>query len=218
LSVEVGDRNKVTITPIGPMDAVGCASLARSPSGTLYSVCGPGILKPDQPQQLATVDTKTGKATPFGKPITGLQVMAVKFAPDGTLYAVGDANPASPTFNSLYTVNPKTGEFTRVGSTGVPAPEFFMDFAFDSNGTMYGASSHALFTIDPKVGTATKVTDFVGGAEVMGLSYNAAQDRLYATDFKEPNSAFYLVDSRTGFLTPLAAMGYPFAHGLMTAP
>ena len=213
LTVQVRD-SEVTIAPVGPTDAFGCASIARSATGSLYSVCGQGILKPDQPQQLATIDPKTGKATMFGKAVTGLQVMGLEFAPDGTLYAVGDANAASPTFNSLYTVDLKSGEFTRIGATGVPAPEFFMDFAFDRAGTMYGATSHGLFTIDRKTATATKVADFVGGGEIMGLSYNVAQDKLYATDFKAPNSALYAVDARTGFLTPLAALGYPMAHGL----
>jgi DNA-binding beta-propeller fold protein YncE len=141
--------------------------------------------------------------------------MGLEFSPDGTLYAVGDANPASPTFNSLYTVDVKTGAFTRVGSTSAPAPEFFMDFAFDQKGTMYGATSHMLFTIDPKTGTATKVADFVGGGDIMGLSYDAKKNRLYATDWKAPNSALYLVDVQTGFLTPVGAVGYPMSHGLV---
>jgi len=213
LTVQIQD-SKVTIAPVGPTDAFGCASIARSGDGKLYSVCGPGVMKPDQPQQLATIDPQTGKATLFGKAVTGLQVMGLEFAPDGTLYAVGDANAASPTFNSLYSVDVKSGDFTRIGATGVPAPEFFMDFAFDRAGTMYGATSHGLFTIDRTTATATKVADFVGGGEIMGLSYNVAQDRLYATDFKVPNSALYAVDARTGFLTPLAALGYPMAHGL----
>jgi DNA-binding beta-propeller fold protein YncE len=109
----------------------------------------------------------------------------------------------------------KTGAFTRVGSTSAPAPEFFMDFAFDQKGTMYGATSHTLFTIDPKTGTASKVADFVGGGEIMGLSYDAKKNRLYATDWKAPNSALYLVDVQTGFLTPVAAVGYPMSHGLV---
>ena len=110
----------------------------------------------------------------FGQSVVGLAVMGLEFGPDGTLYAVGDANQASPTFNSLYSVNVTNGTFTRIGSTG--APEFFMDFAFDKNGTMYGASSHMLFTIDRKTGTATKVADFVGGGDIMGLSYDAKKD------------------------------------------
>jgi DNA-binding beta-propeller fold protein YncE len=215
LSISVRDGNQVTIAELGSLEP-GCGSLARSPSAVLYSMCGPGMGKPG-PQQLATLDPKTGKANVFGTVIEGLQLMGLEFAPDGTLYTVGDANGASPTFNSLYTVDIETGALTRVGSTGVPAPGFFHDFTFNSEGTMYGTTSQALYTIDPKTATASKVIDFVGGGGfgVMGLSYNETRDRLYATEFKPVNSAFYLVDADTGFLTPLAATGYPFAHALV---
>jgi DNA-binding beta-propeller fold protein YncE len=119
----------------------------------------------------------------------------------------------SPTFNSLYTVDAKTGALTRVGSTGDPS--FFMDFAFDRKGTMYGATSLALYTIDPKAGTATKVVDFVGGSSVMGLAFSQDANKLYATDFKTPASDFYLVDTKTGHLMPVAATGYANSHNLV---
>lgn len=223
VSIDVRNQNDVTITPIGAIGTYGCTSVALSKEGTLYSVCGPeagadpqkyGCMTPG-PQQLATIDPKTGHATLFGAPVEKLNVMALEFAPDGTLYAVGDFNPASPTFNTLYTVDRKTGAFTAVGSTGVPAPNFFMDLAFDARGTMYGASMFALFTIDRKTGTATKVVDFVGGGTIMGLGYNAKQDTLYATDWKAPKSALYMVDIKNGFLTPMADIGYPLSHGLV---
>jgi DNA-binding beta-propeller fold protein YncE len=226
VSIDVRAQNDVTITPIGAIGTFGCTSVALSSNGTLYSVCGPGDFVDSQhkygcmtpgPQQLATIDPKTGRATMFGAPVEKLNVMALEFAPDGTLYAVGDANPASPTFNTLYTVDPKTGTFTAVGSTGVPAPNFFMDLAFDAHGTMYGASMFGLFTIDRKTGTATKVVDFVGGGVIMGLGYNAKQDKLYATDWKTPNSALYAVDTKNGFLTPMADIGYPLSHGLVAS-
>jgi hypothetical protein len=224
VSIDVRDQNDVTITPIGAIGTFGCTSVALSRQGTLYSVCGPndfadtqhkyGCMTPG-PQQLATIDPKTGHATMFGAPVEKLNVMALEFAPDGTLYAVGDANPASPTFNTLYTVDQKTGAFTAVGSTGAPAPNFFMDLAFDTRGTMYGASMFGLFTIDRKTGTATKVVDFVGGGVIMGLGYNAKQDKLYATDYKTPKSVLYAVDTKNGFLTPMADIGYPLSHGLV---
>ena len=216
VSIEISDGSKVTIRPIGTTGSRGCGSVALSSDGTLYSVCGPGMMAPGR-QQLATIDPKTGHATLFGSEVFNLEVMGLEFAPNGTLYAVGDANRASPTFNSLYTVDLKTGEFTRIGSTGVQDPEFFMDFAFDSHGTMYGATNHALFTIDLKTGIASKVVDFVGGGDIMGLSYNAKRDKLYATDFKSPNSALYVVNTQTGFLTPMASIGYPLSHGLVPA-
>ena len=226
VSIDVRNQNDVTITPIGAIGTFGCTSVALSKQGTLYSVCGPndfadtqhkfGCMTPG-PQQLATIDPKTGHATMFGAPVEKLNVMALEFAPDGTLYAVGDANPASPTFNTLYTVDQKTGAFTAVGSTGVPTTryDFFMDLAFDARGTMYGASMFALFTIDRKTGTATKVVDFVGGGSVMGLGYNAKQDKLYATDYKTPKSVLYVIDTKNGFLTPMADIGYPLSHGLV---
>ena len=145
--------------------------------------------------------------------------MGMEFGPDGTLYAVGDANPASPAFNSLYSVDPTTGAFTLVGSTGVAPPAFFHDFAVDASGTIYGSTSQAIYTLDPKTATATKLIDLVGGggAGVMGLSFNATHDRLYATEFKPGNSAFYEVNLQNGFVTPLGATGYPFAHALVPA-
>jgi DNA-binding beta-propeller fold protein YncE len=223
VAVDVRGQNDVTITPVGTIGTYGCTSVALSAQGTLYSVCGPSegadphkyaCMTPG-PQQLATIDPKTGHATLFGAPLEKLNVMALEFAPDGTLYAVGDANPASPSFNTLYTVDQKSGAVTAVGSTGVPAPNFFMDLAFDGRGVMYGASMFALFTIDRKTGTATKVVDFVGGGGVMGLGYNARGDKLYATDWKTPKSALYEVDTKNGFLTPMADMGFPMSHGLV---
>jgi DNA-binding beta-propeller fold protein YncE len=224
VSIDVRGQNDVTVTPIGPIGTFGCTSVALSKEGKLYSVCGPnnfvdthhkfGCMTPG-PQQLATIDPKTGHATLFGAPVEKLNVMALEFAPDGTLYAVGDANRASPTFNTLYTVNRETGAFTAVGSTGVPNPDFFMDLAFDARGTMYGASMFGLFTIDRKSGTATRVVEFVGGAGVMGLGYNAKQDKLFATDYNEPKSALYVVDTKNGFLTPMASIGFPLSHGLV---
>jgi hypothetical protein len=227
VAIDVRAQNDAKITPIGTIGTFGCTSVALSGDGKLYSVCGPGSFADTQhkfgcmtpgPQQLATIDPKTGHATLFGVPVEKLNVMALEFAPDGTLYAVGDANPASPTFNTLYTVDPKTGAFTAVGSTGVPAPAFIMDLAFDGHGTMYAASMFSLFTIDRKTATATKVVDFVGGGGVMGLGYNAKQDKLYATDYKAPRSALYVVDTKNGFMTPMANIGFPLSHGLVALP
>jgi hypothetical protein len=81
-SIEVSG-GKITTTDIGPTKGGDCVSLARSFSGTLYSMCGPIF----GTQQLATIDPKTGLATLFGVPVPGLAVMALGLAPDGTLYA-----------------------------------------------------------------------------------------------------------------------------------
>jgi hypothetical protein len=158
-SIEVRG-GKITSTDIGPMGKdCDTGTLARSSSGTLYSMCGPVFGPSDHPkmqtQNLATIDLKTGKATLFGVGVSGLAVMALGFAPDGTLYAVGDCNPDAtfecntamsppdPNFNTLYKVDVTSGAFTPVGPTG--APQLFMDLQFDRDGHMLGVTS----TVNP---------------------------------------------------------------------
>src|SRR5260370_13454376 len=140
--------SKITTRDIGPTFGGDCASLALSPSGTLYSMCGPLF----GAHQLATIDPKTGRANLFGVAVPGLAVMAMTFGQNGILYAVGDCNPdanfectpgSDPNYNSLYKINEKTGPFTRVGSTG--APQFFIDLACDRHGETFSVTS----TVNP---------------------------------------------------------------------
>jgi DNA-binding beta-propeller fold protein YncE len=176
-------------------------------------------------QQLATIDPKTGLATLIGETVPGLEVMAITFGPDGTLYAVGDCNPdpnnnlecntsgqPDPNYNSLYTVNVKNGAFTRVGATG--APQFFMDLAFDRNGRLWGVTTTLnpsgvpaiLYVIDPATGAATKIVNLVGSNTVMGLAFGR-EGKLFADDFTD-SPGLYLVDPDTGFETAIAAIPF----------
>jgi DNA-binding beta-propeller fold protein YncE len=220
---------KITTTDIGPTKAGGCASLAMSPAGILFSMCGNLF----GTQQLASIDTKTGLGTMFGVPVSGLAIMAMAFAPNGTLYAVGDCNPNGPNFecgpgpgpdpnyNSLYTVNEVTGAVTRVGSTG--APQFFMDLAFDRDGNLFGVTTSLnpsyvpakLYRINPATGAATKIVNLVGSNTVMGLAL-APDGKMYATDFTQ-NPGLYLIDPKTGFERAIAAMPFSLSSGLELA-
>jgi Repeat of unknown function (DUF6923) len=211
----------VTTRDIGPTHGGDCGSLARSPRGTLYSMCGPLF----GAQQLATINQKTGRAHLFGVPVPGLAVMAMTFR-GGTLYAVGDCNPDPTTFecvpdadfNVLYKVNVTTGAFTRIGPTR--AHQFFMDLTIDSHGTMLGVTSTVnpslvpaiLYRINPATGTATKLVNLVGSNTVMGLAFGHDGD-LYATDFTQ-NPGLYRVGTTTGFETPIAALPFGFSSGL----
>jgi hypothetical protein len=221
--------SKITTTDIGPTNGGNCLSLALSPSGTLFSMCGPLFGN----QQLATIDPKTGLANLFGVTVSGLSVMAMAFAPNGTLYAVGDCNPDAkfecntsssppdPHYNSLYTVSVTTGVFTRVGSTG--APQFFMDLAFDREGHMFGVTTTVnpstvpaiLYRIEPETGAATKIVNLVGSNSVMGLAFGR-EGKLYATDFAQ-NPGLYLIDIKTGSETAIAALPFGFSSGLELA-
>jgi hypothetical protein len=212
----------VTTRDVGPTHGGDCGSLALSPHGTLYSMCGPLF----GAQQLATIDQATGRAHLFGVRVRGLAVMALAFRA-GTLYAVGDCNPAPKTFectpgpaayNSLYTVNLRTGAFTRIGPTG--APQFFMDLTVDRHGTLLGVTTTLnpsltpaiLYRIDPATGTATKLVNLVGSNTVMGLAFGR-DGKLYATDFVQ-NPGLYRIDPATGFQTAIAALPFGFSSGL----
>jgi len=213
----------VTTRDVGPTHGGDCGSLALSPHGRLYSMCGPLF----GAQQLATINQKTGRAHLFGMRVRGLAVMALAFGRNGTLYAVGDCNPAPKTFectpgpaayNSLYKVNVRTGRFTQIGPTG--APQFFMDLTVDRHGTMLGVTTTLnpslipaiLYRIDPATGTATKLVNLVGSNTVMGLA-SGRDGKLYATDFVQ-NPGLYRIDPATGFQTAIAALPFGFSSGL----
>jgi hypothetical protein len=215
---------KVTTRDIGPTHGGDCGSLALSPHGTLYSMCG--SLFGDQ--QLATINKKTGRAHLFGVPVPGLAVMAMAFGRNGTLYAVGDCNPdpktfectpGPPAYNSLYKVNQRTGKFTRIGSTG--APQLFMDLTFDRHGNMLGVTTTVnpsgtpaiLYRINPATGKAAKLFNLVGSNLVMGLALGR-NGKLYATD-NFPNSGLYVIDAKTGFETAIAALPFGFSSDLV---
>jgi hypothetical protein len=224
IAINVQDDHHHASVLIGATGGGGCISLALSPWGTLYSMCGPLF----GTQQLATIDRGNGHATLFGAGVPGLAVMAMKFGPDGNLYAVGNCNPvggecAGP--NSLYKVDTGTGAFTLIGPTG--APLFFMDLALDRHGNMYGVTCplspsggplSTLYRINLATGAATKVVDLVGPTSIMGLSFDRERDKLYATDFYSINSALYEVDLKTGFLTPVATTGYGHSSNLVPVP
>jgi Tol biopolymer transport system component len=156
--------------------------------------------------------------------------MAIAFARDGILYAVGGCSPnanfectpgSDPNYNSLYTVNEATGAFARVGPTG--AAQFFMDLTFDREGHLFGVTttvnpSHVpaiLYRIDAATGAATKIVDLVGSNSVMGLAFGR-KGQLYATDFAQ-NPNLYLIDIETGVETAIAALPFGFSSGLELA-
>jgi hypothetical protein len=219
------DVKEGTTAVIGPTGQAGSLALAITPDGrAAYTVA-----KFKSPQaQLAKIDLATGAATLVGNPLGGnLQVMGLTFAPDGVLYAAGDFDPASPTFNSLYAIDLNTGAATRVGSLGAGPTklDFIMSFAWDSEGNLYGASMMSLYRINRTRATnaATKVVDFVGSSLVMGIAIGK-DGNFYAADFVGPptlpllTSKIYKVDLETGFLTPLFNTGIANVHNIAFKP
>ena len=201
---------------IGDIGFPGSLSLAFCrPGGRPYTITNMGNASL---AQLATLDLSTGAATLVGSPLgQNLMIMGMTCSPDGTLYAVGQTDSNNSDFNSLYTVDRETGLASRVGSTGVLVPGgvysgFFMALDFAPDGTLYGANTSALYTIDPLTGQATKVVDFTGVTMVMGLA--VAKDwSFYVSDYVA-QSKIYAVDVSTGAATPVVNSGLARVHNL----
>jgi hypothetical protein len=178
---------------------------------------------------LATVDLGTGTEALVGSNPLGqnLYIMGMTASRNGVLYAAGDFMPTSPTFNSLYTIDPNTGLARRIGSFGAGSAmrDYIMSLSFDPSGRLFGASQRAIYRIDTTTGAATKVVDIKGTAlvngvtRVMGLAFDQKGD-LYACDFipidalHPTGSTIYSVDLATGRFTPLIRTGVAFVHNI----
>jgi hypothetical protein len=201
---------------IGDIGFPNSASLAFCrPGGVQYTITD--IFNPDA-AQLATLNLGTGKATPVGSPLgQNLSIMGMTCSPDGTLYAIGQFNPADDDFNSLYTIDRETGFPSLVGSTGVGGPlpfsGFLMALAFAPDGTLYGVNVSSLFRVDPSTGHAEKVLDFSGVSMVMGLAIDGA-GHFYLCDYMEPTSSIYALNVITGVATPILDTGLPRVHNI----
>jgi hypothetical protein len=85
-----------------------------------------------------------------------------------------------------------------------------LDFAPD--GTLYGANTSALYTIDPSTGHATKVVDFAGVTMVMGLAIGKDWN-FYVSDYVA-QSSIWEVDVATGAATPVLNSGLAKVHNI----
>ncbi|MBN8891950.1 MAG: hypothetical protein BGP12_01745 [Rhodospirillales bacterium 70-18] len=189
-------------TLVGNFGHADTYSLAFDPGNTLYA-----IVDSYNTSTLATVDTTTGAATPIGSGTNIADLMAMVFAPDGTLYA------ASWGTDSLYTMDPTTGAATVIGALGFSG---VMDLAFDGSGTLYGiasmGSSSALYTIDPATGAGTMATTASNNC-LMSLTIDPTA-RFLSTDYCVGNSPLYQVDPSTGTVTSLGDTGIASPMGL----
>jgi DNA-binding beta-propeller fold protein YncE len=232
LAIDVERRTTIVIGPLAPASL----ALAITPDGTAaYTIANsftPGAA------QLAKIDLATGAQTLVGSPIRAaldLKIMGMTFSPDGVLYAAGDDLASSPTFNSLYTIDLRTGAPTRVGPLGTgpdPNKDFVMSFVFDSHGNMYGASPTALYKIhlpnaeggnartqeggEGAQALATQVRRFIGSSAVMGIAIDK-DGNFYAADFVA-SSSIYRLDVETGSLTQLFNTGITKVHNIAFKP
>jgi hypothetical protein len=112
-----------------------------------------GIVYVSRPfDAFGTVDLTTGAYTNIGT--TSVQLNALTFAPNGTLYAMGSDNV-------LYQVNTATAALTKVGATGT----FFgvTTLAARGDGALFGTDAFTngpggfVYSVNAATGTATSI-------------------------------------------------------------
>jgi WD40 repeat protein len=158
-------------TVIGPTGFNGVGALAFNGT-TLYGVANIG-------HRLITINTTTGTGTPVSANATGTGNIAdIAFRADGTLFASGGGDGASP----LYTINTTTGVATLIGTmSGAGGGN---GLAFNSAGTLYLAGFSALYTVNPATAATTQVAtlDFGDTNDIFaGMKFNPNTGVLFGT-------------------------------------
>jgi sugar lactone lactonase YvrE len=212
VKINVGTGEVTTIGRFGVFAALG---LAFSPEGTAYTVAESRPNFPDARPRLGRIELATGKATTNGPIIP--KFMALAFSPQGVLYGVGVNETRDQNGNntgSLYTIDPTTGQATKVGVNG--GVGVIMDLAFHPDGTLYGIDGTELFRVDLSTGKRTLVKTLLGLENSMGLVIDR-DGTFYASDFV-PFSPIVRIDITTGQTTPVVKTTINFIHGLDMLP
>lgn len=211
VNLYVINSNDGSSTLVGSFGFGGVLTDAFNSSGQLYALVKGGSVN----SQLATVNLSTGAATVIGSPTGIAGLVAMEFAPNGTLYA------ASLGTNDLYSINLTTGAATEIGSLGFTE---VMDLAWDPfNDTMYAiASSGApgtdsfVYTINLLTGEGTLVSTITANDCLMGLTVDS-EDQFLAMDHCTSDSPLFAIDLATGDLTNLGDTGVGLSMGAATA-
>ncbi len=148
--------------------------------------------------QLQTIDTTTQATTLIGN--TGVVLLDIAFSPGGTLFGVG--------LDSLFSVNPSTGQTTLIGDLG-DGP-FVNALGFDRAGVLYGAGNNTLFTINTSTGAASPVGT---GAFISAGDLDFVGNTLFLTS-TSPVSSLVSLDPATAAATPIGPVGFNSVFGL----
>jgi len=154
--------------------------------------------------EAGTVDVATGSFTIVGS-VGPHQINDVAYSPGGAIYAIADED-------ELVTINPATGALTAV----MPVPGFETLVFRPSNGTLFAATTGALFTINLANQTYTEIGNY--GSAIGNNAQNIRFDQagnLYTTDTGTPTDVF-LISTSTGqatfdFSVPFGALSLGFA-------
>jgi hypothetical protein len=199
-----GDAGLYVVDPVtGAGTFVGASgngmhSLVWSPDGTtLYGV--------DQ-GQFGTINTATGVFSIIASAPDFVHGMA--YHPGtGILYALVGRGT-----ESLYTLNPATGTFTFVGSTG----QRLLSLEFLPDGTLLAGGDSSLFSLNPSTGAATLIGVTSGGTLLAGLESIPTIDSvdLYAFTLVANQTTTVAVDGAGSKVELLDSDGTVLASGM----
>ena len=192
-------------TLIGPSGLNTTLSLARDPSGTLFTTTTGSTAN------LATINPVTGVGT-LGPAITGtglafLGASGLAFAPGSGVLFASINDPSLGTQAGLYTINTGTGAATLVGFIDGHAVS---DIAFSPTGTLYGWDSavEGLLAINTSTGVGA-VVSAVGGPDLRALTFDSAGNLLGG------GTSLYHINTATGSTTLIGALGLAdFTRGM----
>jgi hypothetical protein len=160
--------------------------------------------------QLVTIDSATGTVTRIGGPMS-VRIHGLVMTDDGRLYGINGFD------NSLYSVDPQTGQVSLIGATG---RVLVWGLAYDpGTDTIYGlaetdhaTNTYALVTFDRTTGAVTEIGSGIRDlTSVSGLAFDAANQRVLAFA-NNSTPTFYAFDATTGTATRLATAS-PIVHG-----
>ena len=160
------DLSTGAATLVGPPlgQTLGIMGLTCSPDGTLYA--SQSTASQVSSNGLYTVDRETGQASLIGPIGADKVIMALDFAPDGTLYG------ASP--SALYTIDVLTGQATKV--TDFFGASVVMGLAIAKDGDFFISDyrpvppASTVFALDVSTGTATPILN-TGLAKVHAIAF-----------------------------------------------
>jgi DNA-binding beta-propeller fold protein YncE len=164
---------------------------------------------------LVTIDKTNANLTIIGP--TGIDCDGLAFAPDGTLYAADNTDPANP---RLVTLDPTSGAVDQViGSFGLGSQRWVEGLSFHPvTGELFGIDTKPdnLVKIDLATGIAKIIGPFGAPTESAGLSFSKSGSALYLIDWMD--GCLYAVDPTTGSATVIGCGDVEEPLGLATDP
>jgi hypothetical protein len=175
-------------------------------TGTLWASAG---------SSLYTVDPLTGRPLTTRSIIGSSDIFNISFAPDGTLYGLGNNN------GNLYTISTATAKATLIGTSG----QNMFGLEFGPGGVLYGCGFD-LYRIDPSNGGATDLGRLVTGSSALftdldfapdggmyGVTGHTTSDSLYRINL--PTATAALIGITGGDLRSIASVPEPNSIALL---